>query len=147
MFVPCQTHWNLGKSQEKTQLTKETPCLKLTKEFQNAKDQGPKRTHKAKIRANSTKEFSLSIRGGYRSSSSKIRALRQIAPESLPERSAKSLSHSFFVVPFLSPKGTEGQGSFWGHFVIFACFSKDFGGLTLPGKENRKRKKARKSMV
>ena len=30
---------------------------------------------------------------------------RQIAPESSPERSAKSLSHSFFVVPFLSPRG------------------------------------------
>ena len=29
--------------------------------------------------------------------------LRQIAPESSPEHSAKSLSHSFFVVPFLSP--------------------------------------------
>ena len=34
----------------------------------------------------------------------KTRVLRQIAPESSPERSAKSLSHSFFVVPFLSPK-------------------------------------------
>ena len=34
---------------------------------------------------------------------SKPRILRQIAPESSPELSAKSLSHSFFVVPFLSP--------------------------------------------
>ena len=34
---------------------------------------------------------------------SKTRVLRQIAPESSPERLARSLSHSFFVVPSLSP--------------------------------------------
>ena len=34
---------------------------------------------------------------------SKTRVLKQIAPESSPERSAKSLSCSFFVVPFLFP--------------------------------------------
>ena len=36
-------------------------------------------------------------------SPNKTRVLRQIAPESSPERSAKSLSHNFFVVRFLSP--------------------------------------------
>ena len=34
---------------------------------------------------------------------SKTRVWRQIAPESSPERSATSLSHSFFVVPCVSP--------------------------------------------
>ena len=35
---------------------------------------------------------------------SKTRVLRQITPESSPERSAKSLSQKFFGVPFLSLK-------------------------------------------
>ena len=43
------------------------------------------------------------IQGGYRSLPKKTRVLRQIAPESSPESSAKSLSHKFFGVPFLSP--------------------------------------------
>ena len=56
-----------------------------------------------KNRTNSTKEF-LNDSRGYQSLPSKTRVLRQIAPESSLERSAKSLSHSFFVVPFLSLK-------------------------------------------
>ena len=44
------------------------------------------------------------IRGGYRSLPSRTRVLRQIAPESSPERSAKSLSHSFFCGAFSVPK-------------------------------------------
>ena len=61
-----------------------------------------KRTQKAKKRTNSTKDF-LNNSGVTGSTPSKARVLRQIAPESSPECSAKSLSHSFFVVPFLSP--------------------------------------------
>ena len=59
------------------------------------------------IGTNSTKEFSEQFEGGYRSLPGKTRVLRQIAPESSPERSAKSLSHSFFVVPSLSPKNVR----------------------------------------
>ena len=51
---------------------------------------------------NSTKEYSEQFEGVTVSLPSKTRVLRQIAPESSPERSAKSLWHSFFVVPFLS---------------------------------------------
>ena len=56
---------------------------------------------KPKNRTNSTKEASEQTRGDYQAS--KTRVLRQIAPESSPQRSAKSLSNSFFMVPFLSP--------------------------------------------
>ena len=35
---------------------------------------------------------------------------RQIAPENSPEHSANSLSHSYFVVPFLSPKSGLAPG-------------------------------------
>ena len=65
--------------------------------------QRPKRTHKAKYSREQHPRIFRTIRGGYRSLSSKTRVVRQIAPESSPERSAKSLSHSFFVVPCLSP--------------------------------------------
>ena len=64
----------------------------------------PKRTHKAKKLHEQHQRTFWTIRGGYRSFSSKTWVLRQIAPESSPERLAKSLSHSFFVVPFLSPR-------------------------------------------
>ena len=64
-------------------------------------NQEPKRTHKPKNRTNSTKEFSEQFEGAIGSIPSQTRVLRQIAPESSPERSAKSLSHSFFVVPCL----------------------------------------------
>ena len=57
---------------------------------------------KPKNRANSTKDFSEQFEGVTGSLPSKTRVLRRIASESSPERSAKSLSHSFFVVPFLS---------------------------------------------
>ena len=56
------------------------------------------------MRANSTKEFSEQfegVTGHYPVKQGFWGKLR--APESSPERSAKSLSHSFFVVPFLSP--------------------------------------------
>ena len=45
-----------------------------------------------------------STRGVTGSLPSKTRVLRKIAPQSSPERSAKSLSRSFVVVTFLSPK-------------------------------------------
>ena len=60
--------------------------------------QEPKRTHKAKTSQCEHQRIFWTIRGGYRSLPSKTGVLMQIAPESSPERSAKSLSHSFFVV-------------------------------------------------
>ena len=56
-----------------------------------------------KNRTNSTKEFSELFEGVTGHYPVKQGFLRRIPPESSPERSAKSLSHSFFVVPFLSP--------------------------------------------
>ena len=56
-----------------------------------------------KIARTAPKNFLNNLRWGYRSLPSKTMVLRQIAPESSPERSAKSLSHSFFVVPFSVP--------------------------------------------
>ena len=53
---------------------------------------------KPKNRTDSTKEFSEQFEGATGSLPSKTRVLRQITPESSPERSAKSLSHNFFVV-------------------------------------------------
>ena len=66
--------------------------------------QEAKRPHKAKNnRTNSTKEYAEQFEGVTWSLPSKTRVLRQVTPESSPERSVKSLSHSFFVAPFLSP--------------------------------------------
>ena len=65
--------------------------------------QEPKRTHKAKNSHEQHQRIFWTFLGGYRSLPNKTRVLRQITPESSPERSAKSLSHSFFVVLFLSP--------------------------------------------
>ena len=67
-------------------------------------NQGPKRTHKAKNSREQHQRIFWTIRGGYRSLSSKTRVLRQITPASSPERSAKSLSHSFFCGAFSAPK-------------------------------------------
>ena len=53
---------------------------------------------KRKHRANNTKEFPEQFEGITGSLPSKTSALRQIAPESSPERSAKSLSHSFLYL-------------------------------------------------
>ena len=69
-----------------------------------------KRLTKQKNCTNSTKEFSEKFEGLIGSLPNKTRVLRQITPESSPERSAKSLSHSFFVVPFLSPTQTASNG-------------------------------------
>ena len=44
----------------------------------------------------------------------KTRVLRQIAPETSPKSSAKSFSHKFFGVPFLSLKMVKGCTSFQG---------------------------------
>ena len=55
------------------------------------------------LHENSTKEFPEQFEGAIGSIPSKTRVSRQIAPESSPERSAKTLAHSFFVGPFLSP--------------------------------------------
>ena len=61
--------------------------------------QGPsqKDPTKPRIRAKSTKELSEQFEGDTGHHPLKNRVLRQIAPESSPERSAKPLSHSFFV--------------------------------------------------
>ena len=61
-------------------------------------------THKAKETHEQHQRVFWAIQGDYRVISSKTRVLRQFASESSPERSAKSLSHSFLVVPFLSSK-------------------------------------------
>ena len=61
---------------------------------------GKKRTPKPKNRTSNTKEFLNNLR----SLANKIRGLRQITPESSPERSANSLSHKFFGAPSLSLK-------------------------------------------
>ena len=58
---------------------------------------------KPKSRTSSTKTISEQFEGAIGSLPCKTRVLRQIAPKSSPERSGKSLSHSFIVVPFLSP--------------------------------------------
>ena len=62
----------------------------------------------------------------------KTRVLRQIAPESSPERLAKSLSHSFFVAPCLSPNAWRlsasrvnlrlQKGKLWWTFRAFFIF-------------------------
>ena len=59
------------------------------------------------------------IRGGYRSLSSKTRVLRQIAPESSPERSGKSLSHSFFVVRTVPEGHKHSFFDLWALWVFF----------------------------
>ena len=71
--------------------------------------QEPKRTQKPIHRTNSNKEFSGQFEGTTGSLPIKTRVLRLIAPESSPERSAKSLSHSFFEVPFLSQCNTQNK--------------------------------------
>ena len=38
IFPPCRTPWNPGKTRENTQITKDSPCLKLTKEIQTTKE-------------------------------------------------------------------------------------------------------------
>ena len=65
--------------------------------------QEPQRTHEAKKSHEQHQRIFWTIRRGYRSLPSKTRVSRQITPESSPERSPKSLSHGFFVAPFLSP--------------------------------------------
>ena len=56
-------------------------------------------------RTNNAKEFSEQFEGATGPLPIKTRVLRQIAPESSPESSAKSLSQKFFGVPFLSLNG------------------------------------------
>ena len=58
---------------------------------------------KPKNRTKSTKELSEQFEGVTGHYPVKQGVFGRIAPESSPKRSAKSLSHSFFVVPFLSP--------------------------------------------
>ena len=62
----------------------------------------PKRTPKPKNSHEQHQRIFWRIRGGYRSLANKTRVLRQSAPESSAESSAKSLSQKFFGVPFLS---------------------------------------------
>ena len=64
--------------------------------------QEPKKNPKAKKPHEQRQRIFWTIRGAYRSLPIKTRVLRQIAPESSPESSAKSLSQKFFGVPFLS---------------------------------------------
>ena len=66
-------------------------------------DQESKRTHKPKNHTNSTNDFSAHFEGVTSHFPVKQGLLRQIAPESALGYSATSLSHSFIVVPFLSP--------------------------------------------
>ena len=61
--------------------------------------QGPKKNPKAKNHTNSTKEKFLD---NSRALHGKTKVLRQIAPESSLESSAKSWSHKLFGVPFVS---------------------------------------------
>ena len=63
--------------------------------------QEPKRTRKAKKSHEQHQIIFWTTLTG--TLPNKTRVSRQIAPECSLERSAKSLSHSFFVVPFLSP--------------------------------------------
>ena len=71
--------------------------------------------------------ISWTIRGGYQSLSIKTRVLRQIAPESSPERSAKSLSQKFFGVHFLSLIVSEAHDVFsfdvLGTWLAETCFA------------------------
>ena len=60
----------------------------------------PKRNPKAKKSHEQYQRIFWTIRGHY---PNKTRVLRQIAAETSPESSAKSLSHKFFGLPFLSP--------------------------------------------
>ena len=66
--------------------------------------QGPKRASKAQKSHEQTAPKNCLINS--RVLPKKTRVLRQIAPESSPESSAKSLSHTFFV-PFLSLSGAS----------------------------------------
>ena len=93
--------WGAKKNHQAAQVS--TCKLVATSKPTRQLHQEPKRTHKAKNHTNSTKEFSEQFEGATGSLPSKTRVSRQIAPESSTERPAKSLSHSFFVVPCLSP--------------------------------------------
>ena len=72
---------------------------------------GQKRRTKPKIRANSTKEFSEQFEGvvGHYPVKQGFEANRT---RKFTQTFGKSLSHSFFVVPFLSPKVFEGSSVF-----------------------------------
>ena len=65
---------------------------------------GAKKDSQSQTIARTAPKNFLNNSKGYRSLPSQAWVVRQIAPESSSERSAKSLSRSFFVVPFLSPK-------------------------------------------
>ena len=66
---------------------------------EKATNQAPERAHKVQKVARTAPNTFLN---NSRALPNKTRVLRQIEPESSPERSGKSLSHNFFVVPFLS---------------------------------------------
>ena len=61
-----------------------------------------KGSHKARKSHEQRQRIFWTVRGGYRSLPIKTRVLRQIAPQSSSESSAKPLSLKFFQVPFLS---------------------------------------------
>ena len=74
----------------------------------SSSNQEPKSTHKAKNSHERHQRLSEKFESVVGSLPSKARGLRQITPESSPEHSTKSLSHSFLVVTFLSPiKGDD----------------------------------------
>ena len=74
-----------------------------TKVLRTQRFSGAKRTHKTKKSHEQYQEFSEQFEGVTGSLPSQTSVLRPIAPESSSEHSAKCLSHSFSVVPFLSP--------------------------------------------
>ena len=84
---------------------------------------GAKKDSQSQTTARTAPKNFLNNSRGYRSLPSKTRVLRQITPESSPERSAKSLSHSFFVVPFLPPNQgpPNGEVSNGGGFPMWTC--------------------------
>ena len=75
-------------------------------------NQEPKKSPEAKKSHEQHQRIFWTIRGGYRSLPNKTRVLRQIAPESSPESSAKSLSQKFFGGYLFCPwqKCTENCG-------------------------------------
>ena len=76
-----------------------TPCSQTKTKFRELQ----KRTPKPKNRTNSAKELSQQFEGFTGHFPLKQGVLKQIAPESSPESSTKSLSQKFFGVPFSVP--------------------------------------------
>ena len=81
---------------------------------------GPKRNHKTKESHEQHQRILWTIRGGYWSLPSKTRALRQIAPESSPERSAKNLCHAVSLWYLFCPQNLSQTQPTWVQLVRLA---------------------------